>query len=111
MIRRPPRSTLFPYTTLFRSAGPSCAAAACRAARGRAPAAGWESAPEASSLPAFSRVYGEVLEHHRGHVADPPERRRLLRPGARGEQDAERIAAVERPVAAAADGRGTAPRS
>src|SRR3712207_7223592 len=25
MIRRPPRSTLFPYTTLFRSAGPSSA--------------------------------------------------------------------------------------
>src|SRR2546427_9161575 len=24
MIRRPPRSTLFPYTTLFRSAGESC---------------------------------------------------------------------------------------
>src|SRR5688572_31604669 len=24
MIRRPPRSTLFPYTTLFRSAGTSC---------------------------------------------------------------------------------------
>src|SRR3712207_8199477 len=24
MIRRPPRSTLFPYTTLFRSASPSC---------------------------------------------------------------------------------------
>src|SRR2546428_9958294 len=23
MIRRPPRSTLFPYTTLFRSAGPT----------------------------------------------------------------------------------------
>src|SRR2546429_4292583 len=32
MIRRPPRSTLFPYTTLFRSLGPSVAAA-CRAAR------------------------------------------------------------------------------
>src|SRR3712207_7229030 len=29
MIRRPPRSTLFPYTTLFRSAGP-CRASACR---------------------------------------------------------------------------------
>src|SRR3989449_10698128 len=29
MIRRPPRSTLFPYTTLFRSAGcPSCSAIA-----------------------------------------------------------------------------------
>src|SRR2546429_3765184 len=24
MIRRPPRSTLFPYTTLFRSCGASC---------------------------------------------------------------------------------------
>src|SRR3712207_7080108 len=24
MIRRPPRSTLFPYTTLFRSGGTSC---------------------------------------------------------------------------------------
>src|SRR3712207_7126584 len=31
MIRRPPRSTLFPYTTLFRS--PSCAAASTPAAR------------------------------------------------------------------------------
>src|SRR5688572_32204401 len=36
MIRRPPRSTLFPYTTLFRSrvaaAGPAAAAALLRAA-------------------------------------------------------------------------------
>src|SRR2546430_7354228 len=35
MIRRPPRSTLFPYTTLFRSAGLSRAAAA--PLEGRAP--------------------------------------------------------------------------
>src|SRR5438874_8369231 len=34
MIRRPPRSTLFPYTTLFRSAGAS------RPWRGRSRAAG-----------------------------------------------------------------------
>src|SRR5258708_13046822 len=44
MIRRPPRSTLFPYTTLFRSASawlgspssrrPSCAAQALRRVRG-----------------------------------------------------------------------------
>src|SRR4051812_50000607 len=27
MIRRPPRSTLFPYTTLFRSAATGCSAA------------------------------------------------------------------------------------
>src|SRR3712207_6983038 len=43
MIRRPPRSTLFPYTTLFRSAGrrvgalhePLAVRAALRAVRGR----------------------------------------------------------------------------
>src|SRR3712207_8595166 len=37
MIRRPPRSTLFPYTTLFRSAGPlaGAAGALADAARGR----------------------------------------------------------------------------
>src|SRR4051812_49602280 len=29
MIRRPPRSTLFPYTTLFRSAGPTVGANCC----------------------------------------------------------------------------------
>src|SRR5258706_7700952 len=34
MIRRPPRSTLFPYTTLFRSLGLACAAPR-RPARGR----------------------------------------------------------------------------
>src|SRR6267378_5109302 len=30
MIRRPPRSTLFPYTTLFRSGGPAGTAASGR---------------------------------------------------------------------------------
>src|SRR5258708_21026546 len=30
MIRRPPRSTLFPYTTLFRSSRWSCRAQDCR---------------------------------------------------------------------------------
>src|SRR5256885_2904440 len=30
MIRRPPRSTLFPYTTLFRSLAPGHTAPACR---------------------------------------------------------------------------------
>src|SRR2546430_5479959 len=37
MIRRPPRSTLFPYTTLFRSAPPSHAAAASWPRRTGAP--------------------------------------------------------------------------
>src|SRR6266513_5365696 len=33
MIRRPPRSTLFPYTTLFRSAGANRRAGRCAGAR------------------------------------------------------------------------------
>src|SRR5437667_2135115 len=45
MIRRPPRSTLFPYTTLFRSV----AAAAAGAARARA--AGRPSGPGAGAVP------------------------------------------------------------
>src|SRR2546425_8282962 len=42
MIRRPPRSTLFPYTTLFRSRGAAAGARPGRASSGppaRAPAA------------------------------------------------------------------------
>src|SRR5258707_9867078 len=35
MIRRPPRSTLFPYTTLFRSVDASSAGDHCRLSRGR----------------------------------------------------------------------------
>src|SRR5260370_15707522 len=35
MIRRPPRSTLFPYTTLFRSGLASCSAARPKWRRGR----------------------------------------------------------------------------
>src|SRR5438067_10718112 len=38
MIRRPPRSTLFPYTTLFRSVLPACDGGR-RGVRHRAPAA------------------------------------------------------------------------
>src|SRR5256885_2902211 len=45
MIRRPPRSTLFPYTTLFRSP----AGRESRAVRGR------------------SRLRGEARYHHRRH--------------------------------------------
>src|SRR5256885_9458178 len=38
MIRRPPRSTLFPYTTLFRSARPLPGGRGARGGRGRDPA-------------------------------------------------------------------------
>src|SRR2546430_7616891 len=40
MIRRPPRSTLFPYTTLFRSVG------AVRPLERPAPAGGWDLTPD-----------------------------------------------------------------
>src|SRR6266853_6234716 len=39
MIRRPPRSTLFPYTTLFRSPRPAWAPPACRRGAPAAPPA------------------------------------------------------------------------
>src|SRR2546430_3278112 len=37
MIRRPPRSTLFPYTTLFRSHSPFCSSGRCRSSARTAP--------------------------------------------------------------------------
>src|SRR6266511_3557477 len=38
MIRRPPRSTLFPYTTLFRSKAAACSGRSTRAPGGSSPA-------------------------------------------------------------------------
>src|SRR3712207_8935254 len=58
MIRRPPRSTLFPYTTLFRSGGSPLAS--CTLGRGitlQSPA--WGSALVVSLLPAH--VFGNSL--------------------------------------------------
>src|SRR2546430_3443987 len=50
MIRRPPRSTLFPYTTLFRSQGRAREAGEARARRlGDAPAARVEGETAAAS--------------------------------------------------------------
>src|SRR3712207_7072232 len=59
MIRRPPRSTLFPYTTLFRSQGRRRPAED----RGR-----WHADPE--SAPALHLVaQAEGLHHHHGRRA------------------------------------------
>src|SRR3712207_7812313 len=52
MIRRPPRSTLFPYTTLFRSRRP-----AVRRRRRRAPVGG---APRVTRLKRFEDVRREA---------------------------------------------------
>src|SRR5438874_9236655 len=54
MIRRPPRSTLFPYTTLFRSPGE-------RAAAGAGAGGGTE-------------IPGHLRKRGRGHLPDRPRR-------------------------------------
>src|SRR5258706_10254078 len=65
MIRRPPRSTLFPYTTLFRSlrAGRACPT-------GRAAAGGRGERP-----PREDRRRARALRRARSHGADGPEGR------------------------------------
>src|SRR4051794_41744523 len=51
MIRRPPRSTLFPYTTLFRSGNPGARCRTCaRAGAGAGPAAAPRSEEHTSEL-------------------------------------------------------------
>src|SRR3712207_7137966 len=67
MIRRPPRSTLFPYTTLFRSAR-SCAAAAAGsrlggAADGRRSGAARPVRPRVVGRAEEGRVAGRSEEH------------------------------------------------
>src|SRR5256885_4687891 len=67
MIRRPPRSTLFPYTTLFRSPevkaidGETVRASGC----GKKPAAGGELAPklDAAGLIHSDTMFGRSEEH------------------------------------------------
>src|SRR2546422_7350012 len=55
MIRRPPRSTLFPYTTLFRSCSMRSSTAA--------PAASRPGPPNASTLASGSRRFRRSEEH------------------------------------------------
>src|SRR3712207_8654262 len=65
MIRRPPRSTLFPYTTLFRSAGAE--RLACRGARRHAAAQRGEPVDRPGLgerlLPVHARVAPRSEEH------------------------------------------------
>src|SRR3712207_9017649 len=61
MIRRPPRSTLFPYTTLFRSHGGQCTAAGLKmlnAIRSRAKATDMKAADLDVICDEWSREFG-----------------------------------------------------
>src|SRR5438477_8102134 len=68
MIRRPPRSTLFPYTTLFRSASVRSGTGWRRTRRpARAPTAG-QSVPASAARPAPSSRSEEHTSELQSHV-------------------------------------------
>src|SRR3712207_8707325 len=67
MIRRPPRSTLFPYTTLFRSARRAAPPRATRtAAARRSAAASTRAPPRRRSAPAAGRGSRAAARGRRG---------------------------------------------
>src|SRR5690625_6608110 len=68
MIRRPPRSTLFPYTTLFRSSTPS---------RSVAPGIGTRSSGYASTAPGRNRAPG-VRQRSEEHTSELQSRGHLV---------------------------------
>src|SRR5437773_5990509 len=74
MLRRPPRSTLFPYTTLFRSSRPQAAGGARRAADRRPGAHGAVRSEEHTSElqshhDLVCRLLLEKKKHHlAGHI-------------------------------------------
>src|SRR3989442_5694620 len=78
MIRRPPRSTLFPYTTLFRSPGSSAYAMSKFAVRALAEALAFELAPAGVSVTLVSPgfVDTEIHEVDRRGVRHPEARDR-----------------------------------
>src|SRR3712207_6890653 len=67
MIRRPPRSTLFPYTTLFRSSRP----AASQQSHAAAPALRWMSSRLAARRPRRSASTSRLEQSRRAGDSSP----------------------------------------
>src|SRR3712207_8610937 len=67
MIRRPPRSTLFPYTTLFRSVGPGLGTHRAGVACGRPPR---DLSPRGSKSDTSRRKDAGERMNHNGHHTD-----------------------------------------
>src|SRR2546421_2731787 len=61
MIRRPPRSTLFPYTTLFRSRADERSRMSCGRAAGCGGRLGWRSEEHTSELQSRSDLVCRLL--------------------------------------------------
>src|SRR5687768_18339581 len=86
MLRRPPRSTLFPYTTLFRSRG------------GAGPLAGGPRRAEVSSVtdPSAAQLLHVVHQPVGRRIVRPNLRRRLhLRPDPLGERSEEHTSELQ----------------
>src|SRR3989449_11415597 len=66
MIRRPPRSTLFPYTTLFRSQLPEATAKMTETRMARNSGARKASAPP----PRIAEVIEKIRKHLQGEIQD-----------------------------------------
>src|SRR3989449_7795808 len=122
MIRRPPRSTLFPYTTLFRSTGCSSSSASTARSGSRPPAwCGWRTRARGSSTskrPGSARdaVEDELHESAHARLVDPADdgdevvlrvdedevapraARRVARGGRARELPASRVEPPEEPV-------------
>src|SRR5258705_10148974 len=64
MIRRPPRSTLFPYTTLFRSAWTRALAPSAVSVTSRTPRSNRRTPNSCSSVRLFDRGVRERSEEH-----------------------------------------------
>src|SRR5687768_18301671 len=81
MIRRPPRSTLFPYTTLFRSglAGGAVDAAGAREVSGAATAARVAATAAGGSGARRRRFRAAPQEERRGDEQDPAQDRKSTR--------------------------------
>src|SRR5256885_13219272 len=72
MIRRPPRSTLFPYTTLFRSPSTCCSGGLPWS--GTQPGVPFASTERTSTSPSASRLkmrYGTRSEEHTSELQSP----------------------------------------
>src|SRR5205823_10461602 len=61
MLRRPPRSTLFPYTTLFRSSSPPTAAGCCMARASLGPSRPSRSEEHTSELQSLAYLVCRLL--------------------------------------------------
>src|SRR5260221_10720026 len=80
MIRRPPRSTLFPYTTLFRSCSPGCRPNAILFGPGyEASVRPARSEEHTSELQSHSDLVCRLLLEKKNNNAYPVMRRRYLR--------------------------------